>query len=46
MNERSEASAAVDRGAELNEKHDRYLWDAVIREVIAWLPRPRLGSGS
>ena len=41
MNERSEASAAVDRGAELNEKHDRYLWDAVIRYYEPPLPLAR-----
>ena len=41
MNERAETSAAVDRAAELNEKHDRYLWDAVIRYYETPLPLAR-----
>jgi 4-aminobutyrate aminotransferase-like enzyme len=41
MNERGETSAAVDRAAELNEKHDRYLWDAVIRYYETPLPLAR-----
>ena len=38
MNERRETSAAVDRATEINEKHDRYLWDAVIRYYEPPLP--------
>jgi 4-aminobutyrate aminotransferase-like enzyme len=41
MNERGETSAAVDRAAELNEKHNRYLWDAVIRYYETPLPLAR-----
>ncbi len=41
MNDRGETSAAVDRTAELNEKHDRYLWDAVIRYYETPLPLAR-----
>ena len=41
MNERIQPSAAVDRAAELNERHDRYLWDAVIRYYETPLPLAR-----
>ena len=41
MIERTETGAAVDRAAELNEKHDRYLWDAVIRYYETPLPLAR-----
>ena len=41
MIERTETGAAVDRAAELNERHDRYLWDAVIRYYETPLPLAR-----
>ena len=34
-------STAVDRAADLNERHDRYLWDAVIRYYETPLPLAR-----
>ncbi|MGH7543693.1 MAG: aspartate aminotransferase family protein, partial [Gemmatimonadota bacterium] len=41
MSERGEITTAVDRAAELNAKHDRYLWDAVIRYYEPPLPLAR-----
>lgn len=41
MNERGGTREAVDRASELNEKHDRYLWDAVIRYYETPLPLAR-----
>lgn len=45
MNDRDGTTTAVDRAAELNEKHDRYLWDAVIRYYETPLPLAR-GRGN